>query len=121
MNFSLGDFFWFIFLLLALLPMYRQRSLEITRIKLIRNIERKRNARLTIHRQEAISFLGIPITRYINVEDFDAILRVIRLTPDDMPIDLLLHTPGGLVLAAEQIARAQDTRPRLLSSYPITP
>ncbi|MGQ9823940.1 MAG: SDH family Clp fold serine proteinase [Desulfotomaculales bacterium] len=108
MNFSPGDFFWFFFLLLALLPMYRQRALEATRVKIIRNLEKKRGTRLItiIHRQEAISFLGIPITRYINVEDSEAVLRAIRLTPDDMPIDLLLHTPGGLVLAAEQIARA---------------
>lgn len=108
MNLSLGDFFWFFFLLLALLPMYRQRALEVTRVKIIRNLEKKRGTRLItiIHRQEAISFLGIPITRYINVEDSEAVLRAIRLTPDDMPIDLLLHTPGGLVLAAEQIARA---------------
>lgn len=108
MNFSLSDFFWFIFLLLALLPMFRQRTLEATRLKLIRDLEKKRGTRLItiIHRQEAISFLGIPLTRYINVEDSEAVLRAIRLTPDDMPIDLLLHTPGGLVLAAEQIARA---------------
>lgn len=108
MNFSLGDLFWFIFLFLALLPMFRQRSLEAARIKLIRNLEVKRSTRLItiIHRQEAISLLGIPITRYINVEDSEAVLRAIRLTPDEMPIDLLLHTPGGLVLAAEQIARA---------------
>lgn len=108
MNFSLGDLFWFVFLLLALLPMYRQRVLEATRMKLIRDLEKKRGSRLItiIHRQEAISFLGIPITRYINVEDSEAVLRAIRLTPDEMPIDLLLHTPGGLVLAAEQIARA---------------
>ncbi|MCL6447449.1 MAG: ATP-dependent Clp protease proteolytic subunit [Armatimonadetes bacterium] len=107
-NFSLSDFFWFIFLLLALLPMFRQRTLEATRLKLIRDLEKKRGTRLItiIHRQEAISFLGIPLTRYINVEDSEAVLRAIRLTPDDMPIDLLLHTPGGLVLAAEQIARA---------------
>src|SRR5205809_5084599 len=32
--------------------------------------------------------------------------RAIRLTPPDQPIDLILHTPGGLVLAAEQIAKA---------------
>ncbi|MGB9847275.1 MAG: SDH family Clp fold serine proteinase, partial [Desulfotomaculales bacterium] len=88
MNFSLGDFFWFFFLLLALLPMYRQRALEATRVKIIRNLEKKRGTRLItiIHRQEAISFLGIPITRYINVEDSEAVLRAIRLTPDDMPI-----------------------------------
>jgi len=28
------------------------------------------------------------------------------MTDDDVPIDLLLHTPGGLVLASEQIAVA---------------
>lgn len=33
-------------------------------------------------------------------------LRAIRLTPPDLPIDIVLHTPGGLVLAAEQIAQA---------------
>jgi len=71
-------------------------------------LKKKRKTRLItiIHRQEALSFLGIPISRYINVEDSEAVLRAIRLTPDDMPIDLLLHTPGGLVLAAEQISRA---------------
>ena len=28
------------------------------------------------------------------------------MTADDVPIDLIVHTPGGLVLAAEQIALA---------------
>ncbi|MGC1394672.1 MAG: ATP-dependent Clp protease proteolytic subunit, partial [Coleofasciculaceae cyanobacterium] len=36
----------------------------------------------------------------------EQILRAIRFTPPDTPIDLILHTPGGLVLATEQIARA---------------
>jgi hypothetical protein len=34
------------------------------------------------------------------------VLRAIRLTPPEQPIDIILHTPGGLVLAAEQIAKA---------------
>ena len=46
------------------------------------------------------------MSSYINIEDSEAVLRAIRLTPDDQPIDLILHTPGGLVLAAEQIAKA---------------
>ena len=46
------------------------------------------------------------VSSYINIEDSEAVLRAIRLTPDDQPIDLILHTPGGLVLAAEQIAKA---------------
>jgi Periplasmic serine proteases (ClpP class) len=53
-----------------------------------------------------MSLLGIPISRYISIEDSEAILRAIRLTPPEMPIDIILHTPGGLVLATEQIAQA---------------
>ena len=59
-----------------------------------------------IHRQDRVSFLGVPVASYINIDDSEAVLRAIRLTPDDQPIDLILHTPGGLVLASEQIARA---------------
>jgi ClpP class serine protease len=42
----------------------------------------------------------------ISIDDSEAVLRAIRLTPPDQPIDVILHTPGGLVLAAEQIAKA---------------
>ncbi|HBT46779.1 MAG TPA: hypothetical protein DEA73_02695 [Peptococcaceae bacterium] len=99
---------WLFFLLSAFLPMLHQKKIQGARLHLIRSIEKKRGARLItlIHRQEALSFLGIPLSRYINIEDSEQLLRAIRLTPDDMPIDLVLHTPGGLVLAAEQIAHA---------------
>ena len=33
-------------------------------------------------------------------------LRAIQMTDQDVPLDIVLHTPGGLVLAASQIARA---------------
>jgi ClpP class serine protease len=59
-----------------------------------------------IHRQETMSLLGFPVARYIDIEDSEQVLRAIRMTPTDMPIDLVLHTPGGLVLASEQIACA---------------
>lgn len=82
--------------------------MSFQRIKLIKSIERARKSRLItiIHRQESINLLGIPISRYIDIEDSEQVLRAIRLTPPNLPIDLVLHTPGGLVLAAEQIARA---------------
>jgi ClpP class serine protease len=48
----------------------------------------------------------VPVASYINIDDSEAVLRAIRLTPADQPIDLILHTPGGLVLASEQISRA---------------
>ncbi len=75
---------------------------------LIGELERKRGGRVItlIHRQESLGLLGIPIFRYISIEDSEQVLRAIRLTPPDMPIDLIVHTPGGLALAATQIANA---------------
>jgi len=37
------------------------------------------------------------------------------MTDKDVPIDLILHTPGGLVLAAEQIAHALKRHPGKVS------
>ncbi|GAW93665.1 SDH family Clp fold serine proteinase [Calderihabitans maritimus] len=113
------DLFWTIFIILSLLPLWKQHQLRAMRVKLIRKIEKKRGSRVItmIHRQESLSFLGLPISRYINVEDSEQILRAIRLTPDDMPIDLILHTPGGLVLAAEQIAHALQKHPAKVTVF----
>ncbi len=119
MQFNFSQLFWIIFLLLTFLPVIKQQRLEIMRMKLIRQVEARRNSRLItlIHRQESISFLNIPISRYINIEDSEEVLRAIRLTPDDMPIDLVLHTPGGLVLASEQIARALQRHPAKVTVF----
>jgi len=102
------DLFWIAFLLLALTPMIQQRIVEMNRLRLMKQIEAKCKCRVIslIHRQEALSFLGVAFSRYIDIEDSEAILRAIRFTPNNMPISLILHTPGGLVLAAEQIAHA---------------
>jgi ClpP class serine protease len=72
--------------------------------------ERKSRVIALIHRQENQSIFGVQVSSYIDIEDSEAVLRAIRLTPDDQPIDLILHTPGGLVLAAEQIAKALAER-----------
>jgi ClpP class serine protease len=82
--------------------------LTARRLAVIKAIERQRQSRVItmIHRQETMSLLGIPIARYIDIEDSERVLRAIRLTEPQMPIDLLLHTPGGLVLASDQIASA---------------
>ncbi|PMP83962.1 MAG: hypothetical protein C0175_00875 [Caldisericum exile] len=100
--------FWIFIIISILSPALQQKNLELQRLDLIRRFEQKRKSRviLLIHRQETMSLLGIPISRYISIEDSEAILRAIRLTPPEMPIDIILHTPGGLVLATEQIAQA---------------
>lgn len=99
---------WGFFIISMLLPGIQRKQLDAARVSLIRSLEKKRRSRLItlIHRQESVSFLGLQLSRYISIEDSEQVLRAIRLTPDDMPIDIILHTPGGLVLASEQIARA---------------
>ena len=109
---GVGDWIWIAILivvaLIVVLPMLARRRRARRRRALIRAFEQHRGSRLIsmIHRQESISLLGIPLTRFIDIEDSEQVLRAIRLTPRDMPIDLILHTPGGLVLAADQIAYA---------------
>jgi ClpP class serine protease len=64
-----------------------------------------------IHRQETVNVLGVPVVRYISVEDSEKVLRAIRFTDHNTPIDFIIHTPGGLVLAAAQIAKAIKRHP----------
>jgi ClpP class serine protease len=99
---------WLFFILSSLQPVVRQRWLESQRIRAFRQLESGRKSRVIglIHRQETMSFLGFPIARYIDIDDSEQLLRAIQLTDSRMPIDLILHTPGGLVLASEQIAHA---------------
>jgi ClpP class serine protease len=105
---SIGDLFWLFFMFSALQPMLRQRMLEAMRVRKISQLESERKSRviLLVHRQETMRLLGFPIARYIDINDSEEVLRAIQMTDDDVPLDLVLHTPGGLVLAALQIAKA---------------
>jgi ClpP class serine protease len=99
---------WILILIQIFIPLVQKRMLAARRLALFRKIEKARHSRVIslIHRQETMSLLGFPIARYIDIEDSEHVLRAIRMTPVEMPIDLILHTPGGLVLASEQIAWA---------------
>ncbi|MEY2545773.1 MAG: hypothetical protein QOG48_890 [Verrucomicrobiota bacterium] len=102
------DIFWLFFMLSMLQPVMKQKFLEASRKRMIALIERERKSRviLLVHRQETMSLLGFPLYRYIDINDSEDVLRAVHLTDSDIPLDLILHTPGGLVLAAMQIARA---------------
>jgi len=105
---SIGDLFWLFFIFSAIQPMLRQRMLEAMRVRKIAQLESERKSRviLLVHRQETMRLLGFPIARYIDINDSEDVLRAIQMTDEDVPLDLVLHTPGGLVLAALQIAKA---------------
>jgi ClpP class serine protease len=110
---------WFIIIASVLYPMVQQRMLEGARLRNFSRLEKERKSRLItlIHRQESFSLLGLPLARIINIEDSESILRAIRMTPDDMPIDILLHTPGGMVLASNQIAHALHRHPAKVTAF----
>lgn len=105
---TVADIFWIFFMLSALQPVLRQRMQDAMRMRKIAQLERARTSRviLLVHRQETMRFLGFPIARYIDINDSEEVMRAIQMTDDDVPLDIILHTPGGLVLAALQIARA---------------
>lgn len=109
----LNQLFWIFIFISFLWPVLRQRMLEAARARMIDALQHRRGTRVIvlIHRQESMAIFGLPFYRYITIEDSEQVLRAIRLTPPDVPIDLILHTPGGLVLASEQIAMALRAHP----------
>ena len=105
---DIGQLIWLFFMFSAIQPVLKQRLLEASRQRLIAQVERRRRSRLIllVHRQETMSFLGFPVMRYIDINDAEDVMRAVEMTEGDVPLDIVLHTPGGLVLAATQIARA---------------
>jgi ClpP class serine protease len=110
---ELGTIVGLLFLVLLVVPVLSHRVLDMRRTRALSDLQKKRGTRVIamIHRQETVGVLGVPFYRFIDIEDSEAVLRAIRLTDDATPIDLVLHTPGGLVLASEQIAYALKRHP----------
>jgi len=105
---------WIILIIFTLIvPRLQQRALQSARKRELTKLGRDRGSNVItlIHRQETLSLFGIPIARYIDIDDSEEVLRAIRLTSDITPIDLIIHTPGGIALAATQIALALDAHP----------
>lgn len=85
----------------------RQEALA-RRQEVISALERERGTRVItlIHRREPWEENISQEDPNLCIEDSESILMQIRATPADRPIDLIIHTPGGLALAAEMIATA---------------
>lgn len=115
------DWLWLFFILSSLQPVVQRALLAMSRRRALALIASKRGATVItlIHRQETLSLLGIPLARYIDIDDAQTVLRAIRETPAGKTIEIILHTPGGLVLAASQIARAlSDHDGRIIAVIP---
>jgi ClpP class serine protease len=111
--------FWLVLIVVILQQVYGSNRLEISRTSVLDRFQQERKSRVIalIHRQETVTLFGVPVSSSISIEDSEAVLRAIRLTPEDQPIDVILHTPGGLVLAAEQIAKALVQRKAKVTAF----
>jgi ClpP class serine protease len=120
-TFDIWNLFWIFFIVSSLQPVVQRQWLAASRRHTLATISEKRSATVVtlIHRQETISLLGIPLMRHIDIDDSESVLLAIRETPPGRPIEIILHTPGGLVLAASQIARAlRDHDGRVVAVVP---
>ena len=119
MALDLSSLLWIFFLIMVLQPLFTGRWYAVRRANAIRAIEKLHSSRVItmIHRQEKRSLFGFSVSRHIDLEGAQSIIAAIKETPDDMPIDLVIHTPGGLVLAAMQIARAVEAHKAKVTVY----
>ena len=119
MSFDFSTLIWIAVALFALQPLLMGRWAAVRRAQAIRAIETANGTRVItmIHRQEKRSLFGFSVSRHIDLEDAQTIIAAIKETPPDLPIDLVVHTPGGLVLAAMQIARAVEAHPAKVTVY----
>lgn len=111
--------FWLLLIAIVLLQLSASGGADKARGDVLHRFEQERGSRVIalIHRQDTASLFGVPVASSISIEDSEALLRAIRLTPPEQPIDIILHTPGGLVLAAEQIARALLERKAKVTAF----
>ena len=119
MSFDFSSIFFILIAVMALQPLLMGRWYAMRRAQAIRAIEKEHGTRVItmIHRQEKRSLFGFAVSRHIDLEDAQTVIAAIKETPDDTPIDLIIHTPGGLVLAAMQIARAVEAHPAKVTAY----
>jgi ClpP class serine protease len=119
MTIDFSSIVWLFFALMLLQPIVTSRWYAAQRARTIRAIEKLHGSRVItmIHRQEKASVFGVSVSPHIDLEDAQTVIAAIKETPEDMPIDFVIHTPGGLVLAAMQIARALQAHKAKVTVY----
>jgi len=119
MSFDFSTLFWIFIVIMVLQPLFTARWYVVRRAQAIRAVEKLHGTRVItmIHRQEKRSLFGFAVARHIDLEDAQTIIAAIKSTPAHMPIDFVIHTPGGLVLAAMQIARAVEAHKAKVTVY----
>lgn len=90
----------------------REREAQQRRDRLSRLQARRRSRVIAlVHREEISPGYPFPYRGYIRQDDAEQVLAAIRATSPNKPLDIILHTPGGAILHALQIARAIKAHP----------
>ena len=87
------------------------------RQRIIAELEQERGTRVItmIHKREL--WTGPGEMPEIGLEDAETVLQQIRSTLPGVPIDLILHTPGGIEIAAEMMAMAIKFHPAKVTVF----
>lgn len=112
-------FYIALFAIFFILPAIARRNQKLAVEEAFKKVQRRRKTRILaiVHRQEPMALLGVPQLRYIDLNDAEDVLNAIRATPPDMPLEVIVHTPGGLIMPALQIARALKAHPAKTTVY----
>ena len=104
---------WLLVFFFLLQPAIENGMLAAARVQMLARLEAKRSSKVIalVRRQEQVNFLGFTFLEYINMEDSESIMRAIRMTDPTTPIDLIIHSPGSDITAAEQISAALIRHP----------
>lgn len=75
--------------------------------KAIEEYEKEKNTKVLylVHRKRTIGLFGLPVYEFLEVYDSHRLLSELRKIPIDKDITLIVHSPGGELLAGVQIAK----------------
>ena len=68
---SVSDLLWIFIILSALQSVFARKLLDMRRLSWIDSLQKKCGSWviLLVHRRETMSFLGLPLMRYIDIQD----------------------------------------------------
>jgi len=108
MRFRLYVLFFALFLATGFIPGFISEILkEISLKNAVENYEKAHNAKVLflVHRKKQVGFFGVPVYEYLEVSDAHKLLAELKKTSQDKNIVLVIHSPGGELLAGMQIAK----------------
>jgi ClpP class serine protease len=101
---------WIALALIALQQLCGPMRTSAAHASLLDRLQQDRSSRVIamIHWQDTVSLFGVPVSSSIGIEDSEAVLRAIRLTPPDQPIGHMAASSIVKLLALKPPAQISD-------------